>query len=329
MKKAFTLIEVIVVLVILAIIALITIPIVNNIIDKSEESARKRSVENYGHAIELAQSSYRLEHGMYTYDLNELKIEYTGKEVVCDELVLNENGTVYLNKCKIDGTYVEDDNSKDGYFSYGKGIPEYSIGEEVKYKNMDFYVIKNSYKNDNSITLITKKGLTKEQIEPIVMSTEIYNNISYNGNYLQMQYYYHEQCLSAGDVTDGCNNDYSVSAVKQVIDVWANTYLDDNDLVIDKNGYKARLISEEDFYDNLQFRSSAGSGGSVGYGSQLDEVSEMFSGVYATTYTMIPYEDSSISVWGISYGGKAYEEKSNTDDYIRPVITLKKSAIEE
>ena len=54
MKKGFTLIELLAVLVILATILLIIIPIVDNAMDKAEESANLRSAEFYLKAVELA-----------------------------------------------------------------------------------------------------------------------------------------------------------------------------------------------------------------------------------------------------------------------------------
>ena len=53
-KKGFTLVELLAVIVILAFIALITIPIVLSTVNKSEDSADKRSAENYRRAVKNA-----------------------------------------------------------------------------------------------------------------------------------------------------------------------------------------------------------------------------------------------------------------------------------
>lgn len=324
MKKGFTLVEVIAVLIIISFIVLISIPIINNIIDKSKEKVNKQSVDNYAHAIELAQSEYRLEHGYYTYDINNLKINYTGKIITCDEISLNENGSVYVNKCKIDGVYIEDLTSNTGYYSYGTIIFDYKIGDEVTYNGIDFYVVKNSSKSDKFVTLLKKTPIKSSEVIDIIEGTEIYNKVSLNSTYLQMQYYYHEQCRSADNVYDGCSNDYSISAVKQVIDGWGQKYLNINDLLADKNGYNYRLISNEDF--NNMVYTKMNSNGSVGYYSALEEVSILFGN--SSTFTMIPYEDSSVSVFRIGSSG-ASEIMAGSSEYLRPVITLKKSAIEE
>lgn len=54
MKKGFTLVELLAVIVILALIALITIPMVLGTVNKSEDSADKRSAENYRRAVKNA-----------------------------------------------------------------------------------------------------------------------------------------------------------------------------------------------------------------------------------------------------------------------------------
>ena len=52
-KKGFTLIELLAVIVVLAIIALIATPIVMNTINKAQENANARSLENYAAQLEL------------------------------------------------------------------------------------------------------------------------------------------------------------------------------------------------------------------------------------------------------------------------------------
>lgn len=124
-KKAFTLIELIVVLVILAIIALIAIPIVVNIINKSEDSARKRSVDGYGHSIELAYSTYTLDTGHSPKTLEDLNIKYNGPKVECGEYKLNSDGSVFLTKCRVNSVIVKDKETSDGYYHYGDKNEKY------------------------------------------------------------------------------------------------------------------------------------------------------------------------------------------------------------
>ena len=124
-KKGFTLIELIAVLVILAIIALIVTPLVMNIVKKAKISSDKRSVEGYGKAVELAFTTSRLDgkrikpdryhskadtNGKMIYDVedNELySVDYDGKDVYCDVIDRNEDGSIYLKDCYVNGKAVD------------------------------------------------------------------------------------------------------------------------------------------------------------------------------------------------------------------------------
>ena len=121
-NKGFTLIELLAVIVILAIIALIAVPIVINIINDSRESSYKRSIDNYGKAVEQAIANYQINNpnnevkGIYkTNELeatNGLSINYEGSEVNCDTIYIYNEGNIYIANCKI-GTHDVD-------YSFGK-----------------------------------------------------------------------------------------------------------------------------------------------------------------------------------------------------------------
>ena len=160
-KKAFTLIELIAVLVILAILALIVTPLVMNIIKKARVSADKRSIDAYGRSIELAIADYLLDKGEFPTSIQELTIEYTGDEVVCNTTTLKEDGSVYLAECTVGGRTVS------GY-TYGKDntptYTAYKVGDEVTYNNVDYYVIKNSGVKESSVTLLKATPLTVSEV---------------------------------------------------------------------------------------------------------------------------------------------------------------------
>ena len=141
-KKGFTLIELIAVLVIMAIIALIATPLVMNIVRKARISADKRSIDAYGRSIELAIAGYLLDNGTFPTSIDQLTIEYSGEEVVCSTTNLNSDSSVYLADCTVGGRSVE------GY-TYGKEettptptYTAYSVGDQVTYNNINYYVIK-------------------------------------------------------------------------------------------------------------------------------------------------------------------------------------------
>ena len=143
-KRGFTLIELIVVLVILAIIALIVTPIVLNIVEKAEDSARKRSIDAYGHAIDLAVASYELDHGDYPNSLDNLKIEYSGDEVKCNIKKIRKSGDIYLSECSTQGFRVKDKKTEDGYYHYGKDDKEYiDLYGKTLEKQINDYIKKN------------------------------------------------------------------------------------------------------------------------------------------------------------------------------------------
>ena len=121
-KKGFTLIELIGVLVIIAIIALIVTPLIMNIIRRTKENARRRSVDNYGKAVEQAIMSNLLDTGAFvtTEQLQSLNVEYSGDTVVCNVMQIKENGGIYMSECTVNGKEVKDSKTEDGWYHYNK-----------------------------------------------------------------------------------------------------------------------------------------------------------------------------------------------------------------
>ena len=340
-NKAFTLIELIVVLVILAIVALIVTPLVLNIIDKAKDSANKRSIDEYGKAIELAMQSYKLEHGKFTYDVNDLNIEYSGNKVECDEITLNENGSVFITKCKIDGEYVEDEKTSDGYYQYGGVIFDYKIGYKISYHGINFYVMKNSKKTDSTVTLLKAEPLTVDEVNTYgVGHVNRYTSSSigtaYNQNgYGLMAYYTSTTCgyPTAGNSTyveTGCTTNYAQSEVKYVVDAWAVDKFQTSDLKEDETGYSARLITLNELKDTLGYE-YFNNGSLEEYRLTSDTPDWVYNSKYYY-WTMSPYEDSNSIVWKIETNGNLNKWSGISNGYgggVRPVINLKKSVIEE
>ena len=110
-NKGFTLIELLAVIVILAIIALIAVPIILNIIGDAKNESDKRSIELYGNAVKNAVAKVQLygtevTSGLLDEDfLN--NVEYDGNEVNCEITRLNTDGTIYLDKCTVNGNAVD------------------------------------------------------------------------------------------------------------------------------------------------------------------------------------------------------------------------------
>ena len=352
-NKGFTLIELIAVLVIMAIIALIVTPLVLNVVRKAKDSANKRSVDAYGKAIDLAVASYLMDTGDFPTSIDELTIEYSGKEVVCGVAKLNEDSSVYLSECTVGGKEVKDSSADDGWYHYGKldkvVYQTYSIGDEVTYNGMNFYVIADSDENSDSVTMLKAEPLTVDEVNTYgVGHVNMYVTSNTSANYYQqahdrngyggMAYYTSATCgyPTAGNstfVTTGCTTDYAQSEVKYAVDAWAADKFQASDLKDDETGYSARLITFNELVNNLGYSIK---NGETSYTATADYTP---SWIYNSNYwywTMSQYGDSALGVWFVGYDGGLYGGNVYSSDNIvygnyygvvRPVVTLLKSAL--
>lgn len=126
---------------------------------------------------------------------------------------------------------------------------EYKQGDEVVYKDTEFYVIEDSDKYSDYLYLLRKNPLDSEQIKK-------YSNNTYDSDYGEVPFCHNLNC-SISDKS-GCNNDYNNSILKNIIDNYISAELDSNDL-ISLDGYSGKLLSVNDllsnenlnFYDNI------------------------------------------------------------------------------
>ena len=335
-SKGFTLIELIAVLVIMAIIALIVTPLVLNIVRKAKDSANKRSIDAYGKSIDLAVAAYLMEKGDFPTSVDELTIEYSGKEVICGVEKLNEDSSVYLSKCSVGGVEVKDSSNKDGYYHYGTTTTykEYKIGDIITYNGMNFYVIENSDENSDSVTMLKAEPLTVDEVNTYGVGhvnryTDSSVGTAYNNNgYGGMTYYSSETCgyVNNSRVYDGCTTDYAQSEVKYAVDAWAKDKFQSSDLKKDETGYSARLISHDDLINNLGYIDSLDTGKTTASSN-----GETPSWVYNRNYwywTMSQCGDSASNVWVVDSDGRLGSHGVGfIDGVVRPVVTLLKSAL--
>ena len=315
--KGFTLIELISVLVIMAIIALIVTPLVMSIIKKAKVSADKRSIDAYGRSIELAIAGYLLDNGTFPTSIDQLTIEYSGDQVVCSTTQLNSDSSVYLAGCTVGGRSV------DGY-TYGTDnaptYQAYSVGDEITYNNVDYYVIKDSGAKEDSVTLLKATPLTTSEVNTygaghVNRYTNASQGTAYNwGGYGTMAYYTSETCGYVNDsyVVSGCTTDYALSEVKYAVDAWA---LDQAPAASE-----SRLITYEDLITDLGCLSSSCSSSSYS------------SWIYNSNYyylTMTPWNNSTYVVWQMGTDGalRYYDHVYYYASVVRPVIVLPKSAL--
>ena len=347
-KNGFTLIELIAVLVILAIIALIVTPLVMNIVKKAKDSANKRSVDAYGKAVELGVATYLLDNGDYPTDISSLTIEYSGSEVVCTTKKLNEDGSIYLSGCSVNGSVVKDSKNEDGFYHYGKNTDiqsepivyqAYNIGDMVTYNGMNFYVIEASDETKDSVTLLKEEPLTTEEVNTYGVghvnmyvtgtSSDYYQKANDVNGYGGMAYYSSETCGYNG--SDNCITDYSASEIKYVVDAWTNAKLTASDLKEDSLGYKARLLTIEELTNNFgyenadefdRFAPSTEDTPLWLYNSRY-EYWTMSESDFSTTYVYYVGDTGFISRERVNYYYASFREAL----VVRPVITLSKDAI--
>ena len=212
-KSAFTLIELIAVLVIMAIIALIVTPLVMNIIRKARVAADKRSIDAYGRSIELAIAGYLLDNGKFPTDVSELTIEYSGNKVECSTTQLNSDSSVYLTGCTVGGRTVD--------YAYGSDktppaptYTAYTVGNQVTYNNVNYYVIENS---DTTLTAEEIADYKPSEAQAV-------------GNGMQ----YHSS-----------SNAYDGSYIKTAVDAWKAAKA--------PAATEARLITFEELTENLGY----------------------------------------------------------------------------
>ena len=293
---AFTLIELIAVLVILAMLILIVTPLVLNIIKKAKDSAMKRSVDGYGHAVELAIAKYMMHNGSIPDNLEYLDIQYNGNNVICDVMALNPDGSLYLADCSVDGKKLSN------YF-YGEDVlPDYKkyvAGEIVKYNNMQFYVAENSNKKNEYVTLLKADALRYNEVSEYFDEIEIKNS----GGYAMTKY---------GDTID-----YNNSNVKKLVDKWALLNLESSDYIS-----ASTLSANSLHYLGFIWKDS--------YGAQLFIDGDKYNWLYGSNYsywTMAASDDSEDLVT-VAYSDKYIRGTSISYFYaIRPVVKMKKSAL--
>ena len=332
-NKAFTLIELVSVLLILAILALIVIPLVLNIIRKARTAADKRSIDAYGRSIELAIADYLLENGTFPTSIEDLQVEYSGDRVECANKGINEDATIYLTDCTVNGRAVT--GYVYGRYGTSAEYEEYTIGQEVSYNNIDYYVIKDSAATEDTVTLLKATPLTTEEVNEygrVGTANNVVNKYRENGGvsnpsatafdqngYGSMSYYESSTCYYRGGGShsiENCTTEYNQSNVKYVVDAWSVAK-------VPSGLEEARLITYDELIDNLGYNPEISSSGNP---QKNDNVPTW---VYNSNYFYwtMSYKES-FEVWIVgdegSLGGAAAYYSLGV---IRPVIVLSKSAL--
>ena len=295
-----------------------------------KEVTNEDYIDMYGKALEKAVNSYKYIYRKFPTNLDNLEISYNGPKVVCAQKSLNYDGTVYMTNCSVNDLVVSDSSNKDGYYHYKEK-------DEVTYNGIDYYVIKHSNEQSDTVTLLKKDPLTVDEVNKYgVGHVNVNAHLNYQGTaydvngYGEMAYYSSETCgyTSASgyktSVETGCMTDYAKSEVKYVVDAWALDKLKASDLKEDKTGYSARLITYDELTDNFGYERSNES--TVPSSSNGKTPSWVYSNWY---WTMSTVEDSASSVWEVASLGIIHHQGNvYRINAVRPVITILKSALQ-
>ena len=147
----------------------------------------------------LSKAGYLMDNGDFPTSIGELTIEYSGEEVVCSTTQINTDSSVYLAGCTVAGRNVKN-------YTYGSDksptYTAYTVGNQVTYNNINYYVIKDSGASEESVTLLKAEPLSASEIT--TYSAETGAQTGGNGG---MQYH-------------SSSNNYETSYIKTTVVAW-------------------------------------------------------------------------------------------------------------
>lgn len=134
----------------------------------------------------------------------------------------------------------------------------YSVGDIITVNNEQYYVISDSVQEQDYVVAVKIEPLTVNDINLYggagtgnnhvnkFTQDSIGTSSNWHG-YGTAAYYTSETCGYANGslITTGCSADYALSDVKYIVDNWAQTVFDDDELKL-INGYNARLITKDE-----------------------------------------------------------------------------------
>ena len=190
MKKAFTLIELIATIVILGVVTSIVSILIMNVIRNVKDSARKRSIDNYGRIIETSMAEYQSQYLKYPDSIDQLEIEYVGSVIECETRRINPDKTIYLSECKVNGKKVLDKSTEDGYYHYGTLVltnEEYvdKLGKNIEVALKDYYKENNKYPVNYRLLNLPKLDKDVNCVSEIHQDGTVYlTKCSIDGSYI-------------------------------------------------------------------------------------------------------------------------------------------------
>ena len=235
-----------------------------------------------------------------------VKVEYD-RDVTNQPVNVTSNITVTLN-------YQHD---------LGQLYESYAIGDSISFGDSNWYVIKNSSVDEDYVTVIKDRVLTREELGEYAESNsntmkykDIYDT-STSGNYASITYdksnvkkFLEESYLSS--LESSSNNEYSnetgATNLKEV------------------DGYKIRLIKFEELTGELGYEYDSRA---TTYVTKFENANVwLYGSSFGSYWTMSFNLSSSTFAWYVSQYGSLRSEGRNLAMSIRPVINLYKNSIE-
>ena len=221
-------------------------------------------------------------------------------------------------------------------FAFNKisAYKSYSVGDEVTYNNVDYYVIADSDTSESTVTLLKATPLTVVEVNQYgaghvnmyacqSSDSSCYQTAYDNNGYGGMAYYSSATCGYNGSewVDSGCTTDYAQSEIKYVVDAWKTAQA--------PNATNARLITINDLTDNLGMELNKTNPTTY----QITVTEDTPTWVMGENYwywTMTTDTDNVGQVWDVHYRAIALVHSvgvQNGTYAVRPVITLSKANI--
>lgn len=134
-----------------------------------------------------------------------------------------------------------------------------------------------------------------------------------------MAYYSSETCgyVNGETITSGCTSDYNLSDAKYVIDAWASDKFKEQELVNDSTGYSARLLTVDELHNNLGYGNSNNANDKVPKWININ-----------TTYWTMTSSNNTVVFRILNNANISGNSIYMFFNAVRPVVTLKKSALE-